>query len=445
MVLLNFSIIFIRIKYKLISLNLKKLLEMKKAAFILLFTMGFTITYAQDIDDIKDEMGQDIMKAKTMIDKYLSNPKNQSKPEGWYYKGVIYNTISKKDSLRSACTDCKLEAFEAFKKYKELDPKDVLMILEQNGSLFDIYNGYFDLGAKSFNNKNYSSAFYDFKNALVIEDYINSKSLEYNGFKFPTLDTALILNTALSARAANDDSDAVVYYKKLSDANLSASQYLEAYEFPVDYYRKRKDSANLAIALDKGKKIFPTDEYWTGVEVDDIESGGGSKEDILKKYAVVTVNDPANYALNYNYAVDLYNYVYANDDKTANTSAYKYKIGDQIKKAIGINPTPEANLLMARYLYNSGFDYLDAAQKVKGAKPDDVKKRKELNDSSSAQMDAAIPYAETVADKYKGSTTLKPVEKGNYRQALSILQSVYQVKKDTAKADEYDKELKAVQ
>ena len=418
---------------------------MKKLILFLFLILSGKLIFAQDIDDIKDEYGKDLLKAKTMVDKYLNNPKHANEAEGWYYKGVIYNAISKKDSIKSACTDCKWEAFEAFKKYKELDPKDILMQLEQNGSLFDLYNGFFDQAAKAYNNKDYSGAFANFRNALQVEDYVRSKNLDYNGFKFPTLDTSLVLNTALAARAANDDSNAVVYYKKLTDADLSAPPYQEAYEYEANYYDKKKDDADLSAILDKGKKFYPNDEYWTSLMLNQVEASSGSKTDMLKKYGDLASQNPSNYALNYNYAVELYNYSFANDDKTLNTDTYKDMVPGQVKKVIAVKETPEADLLLARYYYNRGFDYIDKASAIRGVKADDMKMKKSFNDSSLTLMDQAIPYAQGAQKMYESSSSLSGMDKTNYKQSLSILTSVYQVKKDNAKAEEYSNKLKSVQ
>ena len=113
---------------------------MKKLVLLAGIFLAATTGYSQSLDDIREALGKknvDYAKAKEMVDKYLSNPKNAAKPDGWYYKGFIYNAVSKRDELKSLCNDCKWEAFTAFKKYQELDKKNILMALEQNGSLFD--------------------------------------------------------------------------------------------------------------------------------------------------------------------------------------------------------------------------------------------------------------------------------------------------------------------
>lgn len=175
---------------------------MRKLIYSVLLTILTVGLQAQKIDEIKELIGKaQWEQAKQKLDAHLADPKNAAKPEGWYYKGVIYNELAKdaKYATILGTTDGRMEAFESFKKYIELDPKTILMTLEQNVRLFDLYNGYFDLGAKAFNSKNYEEAFKNFKNASIVEDFVASKNYEYNGFKFPKMDTSLIQNIALAA------------------------------------------------------------------------------------------------------------------------------------------------------------------------------------------------------------------------------------------------------
>src|SRR4051812_6139501 len=119
---------------------------MRKLIFSILLAVFALNTYAQSIDDIKDQVGkQQWDKAKEQIDKYLANEKNSKKADGWFYKGVIYNEIAKSDKFKSLVPgDARMEAFTALQKYLELDPKNILGTIEQNVRFFDIYNGYFD-------------------------------------------------------------------------------------------------------------------------------------------------------------------------------------------------------------------------------------------------------------------------------------------------------------
>src|SRR6185295_7672670 len=141
---------------------------MRKLIFTALFSAFALTMYAQDLEDIKDLVGkQQWDKAKEQIDKYLTNEKNAKKADGWYYKGVIYNEIAKSDKFKAALNgaDGRMQAFDALKKYLELDPKNIKGTLEQNVRFFDIYNGYFDQAATAFQAKNYEVAFDNFNNA----------------------------------------------------------------------------------------------------------------------------------------------------------------------------------------------------------------------------------------------------------------------------------------
>jgi hypothetical protein len=337
-----------------------------------------------------------------------------------------------------------MEAFNAFKKYLELDKKDVLMKLEQNASLFDIYNNYFDMAAKAFNAKNYASAVTNFKNALMVESYVRSEDLDYNGYKFPSLDTTLILNTAVAARLAKNDSESIACYQVLADSNVTGPKYLEIYETLVEYYKNKKNNAAFNKALDQGRKLYPTQAYWNAIEVEQI-SEMGNKQDVFKKYDELTTQNPTEYVWAYNYSVELFNYVYNNEDKSVDKTPYKTKLEEMIKKTIAIKSTGDANLLMAKYLYNNYFDLEDEAKAVKGATPQDVNKRKALYAKAISQKDLAIPYCEAANKYYESFPTLTREDKSGYRKSLNILQDIYQAKKDFAKVAFYEKKANAIQ
>ncbi len=145
---------------------------MKKFLCLALLLAGFNAGFSQSIDDVKKAIDkQDWAAAKKAVDGVLANEKLASKPEAWYYKGLVYNECSKKEDLLATCPDCKMEAFNAFKKYQAMDPKNVYMVLEQNVRLFDLYNGYFDLASKAYEAKDYASAYTNFSNASMVEDY----------------------------------------------------------------------------------------------------------------------------------------------------------------------------------------------------------------------------------------------------------------------------------
>jgi hypothetical protein len=413
-------------------------MSMKKFLCLALILAGFNAGFAQSIDDIKKAAEkQDWAAAKKAVDGYLANEKNAGKAEGWYYKGLVYNEYSKKDDLSAGCPDCKMQAFEAFKKYQVMDPKNVYMVLEQNVRLFDLYNGYFDLASKAYEAKDYAAAYTNFSNASMVEDYIKGKGFEYNGFKFGAIDTSLVQNMALSARLAKNDAEAVKHYERLADLNLSGPSNLEMYQYLAQYYIDTKNNTALNAVLEKGKKLYPTDEFWTEIEIEQVDKK--DKPVLFAKYEEVMAKNTGSYTLAYNYSVELFNYLYVGDTRPADFDARKGKLDEVLKKAIAIKNSPDANMLMARHLYNDVYDVQDAIKKVKGTKPEDAKKRIELKATAMKGADECIKYADAAVKLYAAMPKLKPIEKANYKNAVGILESMYAYKGNTAKADEYKK------
>jgi len=410
------------------------------------FSLIISATHAQDIKEIRNFtlLGQ-MQKAKDLVDKYLTVPKNAAKSEGWYYKGFIYNQISK-DSTKSLAESAALKdtAFVALKKYREMDPKAELLAEQNNSPLYDLYVGYYsELGVKSYVAKDPVNAFKDFRKALEVHDYIQTNNLlGNNGFKFSALDTMLTLYTAIAASEAKMIEESTIFYKKIIDAEVSDPQYIDAYQVLADRYKTNKDKAAFADIIAKGKKIFPANnEYWTAIEIEEATDGVG-KPEIFTKYEELMVKNPGNYTLPYNYAVELYRYIYSDETKNVNTNEYKTKLPEILKQAIAIKKTSEANFLLSNFLYNNSIDIYEDARKMKAVKPEELKKKKELQAQSDAAMSQAIPYAEAVVTLFAGGEKHKGSEKVNYKQSLVILKNIYETKKDDAKVAAYDKLIK---
>ncbi len=410
------------------------------------FSLVLTATYAQDIKEIRNLvlLGQ-TQKAKDLVDKYLTNPKNAAKSEGWYYKGYLYNQLSK-DSTKSLKESAVLKdtAFVALKKYREMDPKAELLSEQNNSSLYDLYVGYYsELGVKSYVAKDPASAFDDFRKALEVHDYIQTNNLiGNNGFKFSALDTMLTLYTAIAASEAKMIEQSTTFYKKITDAEISDPQFIDAYQVLADRFKASKDKAAFADIIAKGRKLFPANnEFWTAIEIEEATEGVG-KPEIFTKYEELMVKNPGNYTLPYNYGVELYRYIYSDETKNVNTNDYKAKLPEILKQAIAIKNTSEANFLLSNFLYNNSIDIYEEARKMKAVKPDELKKKKDLQAQSDAAMTQAIPYAEAVVTLFAGSEKHKGSEKVNYKQSLVILKNIYETKKDAAKVATYDKMIK---
>ena len=416
---------------------------MQRFLLSLLIILGNSSLFAQSIEDIEGQIQKgEYDKAKTSVDAFLTKEKNAAKPDGWWYKGVIYNEIAKSEKYKALAPEGRMEAFNAFKKYYELDPKAIRATLEQHVRLFDIYNGYFDLGVAGFSASKFDEAYTSFKNALLVEEYIGGKGYEYNGFKFPAFDTTLIQNIALSAYRAKRDEDAVVYYKKIADQKVAGKDNVDIYQLLIEYYLKKNDQANAEKYFVLGRELYPAEDRWYQMELEQVDAK--DKKALFAKYEELMPKYPGKFLMTYNYAVELFNYTYAGDTKPADYKEKQQKVESVIKKTLAINKNyPEANVLMARHYYNVLYDFQDELQAVKGTTPADQKKKADLKTKMNEAADHLITYSQAAYDLYGAKPTLKAGEKGNYNVVASYLSTAYEVKGDKAKADEYRKKSEA--
>ncbi|MFT3980879.1 MAG: hypothetical protein QM687_10450 [Ferruginibacter sp.] len=418
---------------------------MKKFSIVFASCFVTVSMMAQSVDDVNKLLGdQKYAEAKAAIDKHLADPKNSGKAEGWYFKGRTYNAYSYDKTLpETERYILKSDAFDAFKKNQELDKNDMRMKLENYASYLDLYGGLYDVGANSFNSKDYETALKGFKKALDVEKYILSKGYTYKDIKLNALDTGLVLNTAIAAMQLKRDEEAVAAYRQLTDANVSDRQYQEVYEYLVDYYAKKADQANLQPLLEKGKKFYPASEFWTDVEMDAVRKSG-DKPALFAKYEELIANNPTSFLLPYNYAIELYNNLYVGDAKPADTDAAKAKLTDVLKKSIANDKGIDATVLMTKHLYQVSSDLSIAANMVKGTKPEDVKKKADLVAKAKASMNEFLSYGDKVIAWNDAQASLKPVQKATYKELLANMSEVYNYLKNPTKAAELDKKRAAI-
>ncbi len=337
----------------------------------------FSAFAQEELKEIQEKINKGkFVEAKDKLDKFMADPKNQKNANAWYYKGVIYNELAK-DTTKPGL-DYRTEAFSSLKRYQELDSKNIMMTLEQNGRLFQLYEGFYNEGVRNYNAKAYDKAYQNLRNASAVKDYVYKKGYSYNNFAFPALDTQLLLLTGSAGILTQKEDEAIPYYQMLADAKLRANDYKDIYSYLVEYFSKKKDMANRDKYLQIGTQLYPDDNYWLQVQLNDAV---GDKQKLFAKYEELMQKNPNNYYLTYNYAVELYNTAYATDKKPADYLQVQAKMNTILNQAIQINSTPEANLLMARAKYNEIYDLEDKVTAIKGTKPEDIKKRQALNAS----------------------------------------------------------------
>ena len=415
---------------------------MKKLCFFSFVLFVAAVANAQSLDDIGKLMEKNkYAAAKVSIEKYIADPKNAASAEAWYYKGRIYNSLSKDSTVaKQDAYNYKQTAFDAFKKNQQLDKFDLRMKTEFFKSYLDLYFGFYDLGAQNFNLKNYPAAYNSFSKSQEMENFILSKNYLYDEIKLNKLDTALVVNIAESALQASDTLNAVINYRRITDAGITGLDYERVYEYLARYYLEKKDNSNAQMILVKAKTAYPTNNFWNALEVEQISKSGDIKA-LLARYDELYNKDPRNFANSYNYAVEMYNSLWANVNKSPDTTLF-LKLTTVLKSAIALDESMDATMLLNNHLFNVAADYSTKAaliKVIKTTKPDELKKKKDLNASSINYMNELIPYGESMINFLSAKTTLTTKQKINYKQVANYLSDAYRVKGDLKKSAEYDK------
>lgn len=399
-------------------------------------------SYAQSLEDIgKMFNSKQLAPAKIAIDKFFADAKNANSADGLYYKGKIYNELSKDAATsKTDAYNYKLIAFEAFKLQQVNDKKDIRMTFEQHLPYLDLYGGFYDVGVSEFNAKNFASSYNAFSKAQMMENFIIERKYQYEGFKANKLDTALLINMAAAALQAKDTVSGLNAYKTITDAGVTGKDYEQVYEFLVSYYNSKNDVGNLAPIMAKAKSAYPQNSFWDAIETENI-SKGGDKKAIFARYETLLAKDPTNFINGYNYSIELYNSIYVKDYTTIDSTT-SAKLISVLKATIPNDKGNDANMLLTNHLFNIAADYSSRAVLIKEgklAKPADLKKKKDLNAKAIAKMDEMIPYAETSLKYFEAQPKLTVNQKIKYQQVLTNLSDVYNAKANPKKAAEYDK------
>lgn len=413
---------------------------MKKIILGFFLVAGSVSVNAQSLKDINTYVTiRSYAKAKPMVDKFLADPKNANNAEAWYYKGTIYNMLSHDSTQAANAAAYRAEAFNAYKKSQELDASDKFLKGENYIPYLDLYYSYYQNGADQFNAKNYDASYSAFKNALDVHDYIVAKNYTYKDANISRLDTALVLNTGVAAMQAKKNDESITYFNQIINAGVNSASYEDVYNTVITHYRTTGDNAKLVATLAKARAAYPSNPYWNEVELDILKKSGDKKA-LFAKYEEFTNANPQDFATLYNYAVELFNTIYASDadaKKVAETGATTEKLTSVLNKAIAADKDITGTVLMANHQFNLAYNINDLVTAAK-----DPKKKADLKAQFMKQVDVTIPYAEKVITYYDGLSTLTGGQKATYNQQINHLVDFYKLKNNTAKANMYNAKLK---
>lgn len=415
---------------------------MKKTMFVVLALVITQGLVAQDVKKVKDALANNkLQEARTMIDQMLANPKNQKNAEAWYLKGKTYSGIAASASERASVPDARLQSLDAFKKSLEIDKNTATLYftMDNYGPVYQLYTSGFEQGAAQYNEEKYEEALGTFKQTSAAGDYIFSQ-----GWGLYKLDTTITYYSALAAMNAKKQDEAVSYFAKLADANVGGPnnpEYVTPYRYLAKYYYDKKDEANMTKYIAAGRKLYPKDDYLPLLELDYVREKG-DKNALFAKYDEILAASPDNFDVTMDYATEMFAETHVTEPgkRPADYDQRCAKIESLYKKAIEIKPDSyEAKLSLGKHYYNMMLIKEEEAKSVKGTKPEDVKKKADLNAEVIAAGDKAIPYLEEVFKHYDTMGKLKVGDKSNFKSACSLLSYCYGKKKDTAKVAFYEK------
>jgi len=421
---------------------------MKKVLLTTLLAIAGLGMIAQKVDKAKDLLSKNkLTEAKTEIDGVLADAKNQKTGEAWYYKGKIYSAISVDSILTKQTPDANVQAFDAFKKYVDLDDKHILLTLENYKPITDMYQGYFKKGAAQFQENKYADAFGTFKSCLEISDYMSSK-----GWANIKLDTTVVLYTGIAAEKAGKKDDAAIYYARLADAKVNGDNMGEIYKWLTDYYSKKTDNTNAMKYLALGQELYPKDTFWAEYEMQMIRDSGDKKA-LFANYEKLLAKNPSDYQTLYNYSVELYQTAYDTSvsKRPANSEELISKVEANMKKVIELKPDfTSAYLVLGQISFNKGVDITAESKKIRPQgnvklKPEELKKKDDLRNQAGKKFDDAVPYFEKVDELLGSKGKLKMDDKKALKDAYDLLITIYDTRGNKDKVKVYEEKFNNVE
>ncbi|MFN5422744.1 MAG: tetratricopeptide repeat protein [bacterium] len=413
---------------------------MRKILFLLIAMTGFFTASAQNLSKIKTMIEEKkYIDANTALDEVLKVPKSQKSHEVHYLKSKVLSAIAADPELRKKMPGTRMKALDAFKKALELDKNETMMLMniDKYEPVVSLYTLGFEEGADHYNNARYEESYNTFKEAGTAGEYIFSQ-----GWGLYKLDTTLTLYLGLSALNAKKEDEAIVFFTKIADENIGGTpDRATPYRFLAKYYYDKKDEAKMKKYMDAGLKLYPQDDYLPQLMIESVRD----KNDmalLFKTYEELLVINPESFDVIFDYASDLFGETHVSESskKAANYQEQCAKIEGLYEKALSLKPDSYITMLsLGKHFYNQMLFVEEDLYKIKGQGPEQTKKRADISAVIDGLGNKAIPRLEAVFNYYDKLGKLKVNDKSNFKSSCSLLTYCYNMKKDKAKADFYQK------
>ena len=358
---------------------------MKKIGFLtLILSLAMQFSFAQSSQVMAaysylgeynlSKDGEDLVEAKKAIDKASEHETTSLQGKTWYYRGMIYQMLSKDELLSKTDDTYTDEALKSFEKALSLDDKkfrnqeDCLNYMRAISA--DIFNN----GVDKYQKGEYAAAYKDFMAMKAI-----NKTLTANEVDLVVDTERTVSNAASAAEQAGMTEEAIAAYKDLLSMNNEANNY----RFLASLYKKTGDKEKALATLEEAEKAHPEN---ADIIIDQLNYyiEDGKLADAIDKLDKAIELQPEN---------DMLYFVKGNAyDKNGDVE----KAIVEYENAIRINPKND------KALYNAGAMYFLGANKyiteMNDLNYNETKKYNELDAKRKEMYLKAKPYFEKVLE-----------------------------------------------
>lgn len=415
---------------------------MKKTIFGLLFTAIGLASVAQDIkttQKLYDAKQYD--KARDAIEAAITG-KEGAKPEAWIWKHKVYWALGTTEPFKAQSPNALAQGFDALKKARTMPNGEATMLkelgIEYNKPFNDYYVTFINNGSAEMNAEKFGDAFNNFKSAINVSGFFFEQKMITSD-----LDTMLNFYAGYTAMKNKDNANAELYYKKLADRNAGGTDVQIAYGWLTNYYlTEKKDMAAAKAIYEKGIALYPNDDYLKSMKTN-LARASGDPEQIFKSYEETIGSGKAEFSDYLGYGAELYDFLYVDSGRTVTDAAGKEKrMVEMLNKALELKSgSAEANYIMGMYYTSKALQGDKQLKTIKGTKPEDVAKKKDLQSQINTFADQSIKYLEMCSSLYGAKTNPKPNEKEHHKTALQQLVNLYKYKAQPEKIKSTEEKL----
>lgn len=426
---------------------------MKKIGLLSLMFLAFTAVNAQNYNGIKTMVAlNQLSQAKAELEKNWSNAKFISKPEAYILKASILSAMAVDEATSKTPTGEQYlnEAWEAFVKYREMDPQMEVADdpIYQNAPI-NLYSGLYSSGYNDYQAKQWENSFKKFNNAYDLSNILIGKKILTG-----PIDTNVIVMAGITAENSGKKEDATKYYSILAENKIAGEGYESVYRFLVNYYFEKNDLANFEKFKTLGAAVYPNSEYFSYDKVDFAVGLAKNFNDKLAAVEAVLATDPNNFKANEVLGEIIYDTLNTRDDEApvhSQAEELEKKMVAAFVKASELDPKSELPLIY------TGDHFINKAVRVDGereahaaamktrtkpgtmASKEDVATRDALDKKYGEALEGArLPYEKAAvlfAAKPKSPEANQALrDKTQYKKVANYLATIYAFKKAQAKA-----------